>query len=323
MTTLLRLLTLTLMWPLAAVAGKLPGPVVDAGWFKDHVTHVALIDVRDDLDSWTTAPVFEKDEKTGKEKLSETGGHIEGALPLLFKKARVDRTVGDKKIDKMLPDRAYVQELMQATGVTKGKPIVITSPGETVDQVEAAARVYWTLKLYGAEDIALLDGGNAAWIAAGLPVSIEKKDAVRGDWEAGVERPELLAEMADVDKALADKVQLVDARPVSQYLGVFFKKPSVQAGGHLAGAKNYPTDLRTRPSGIAQMFLKPDEYRAALKAQGIDAGAHTIAYCNTGHMAAGMWFIQSEILGTKGVRLYDGSMHEWTTLGRPVVGLGS
>jgi thiosulfate/3-mercaptopyruvate sulfurtransferase len=57
-------------------------------------------------------------------------------------------------------------------------------------------------------------------------------------------------------------------------------------------------------------------------AQGIDANAPSVSYCNTGHMAAGSWFIQSEILGNPQVRLYDGSMHEWTTLGRPVVGLG-
>jgi thiosulfate/3-mercaptopyruvate sulfurtransferase len=102
-----------------------------------------------------------------------------------------------------------------------------------------------------------------------------------------------------------------------------FKKPAVAAGGHLAGARNFPTDVRVRASGIAQMFLKPDEYRAVMAAQGIDPMAPTVTYCNTGHMAAGSWFIQSEILGAKNVRLYDGSMHEWTTLGRPVVGLGS
>lgn len=318
----LPILIFALVWPFAASAGKLPGPVVDAKWFKDHVSHVVLIDVRNDLDSWTKAPEYEKDEKTGEQKLSATGGHIDGALPLLFKKVRVDKTVDGKKIEKMLPDRAYMQELMQATGAAKGKPIVITSPGEAADEIEAAARVYWTLKLYGADDIALLDGGNAAWIAAGLPVSTEKKDVARGDWEATAERKEMVAELADVEQAIKDKVQIVDARPLPQYLGVSFKKPSVIAGGHLAGALNVPTDVRVRSSGIAQMFLKPDEYRAVLKAQGVQEQAPTVTYCNTGHMASGMWFIQSEILGAKNVRLYDGSMHEWTTLGKPVVGLG-
>lgn len=322
MKILLCTFALSALLPIAASAGKLPGPVVDAAWFREHVTHVSLIDVRDDLDTWTIAPVFEKDEKTGKESLVETGGHIDGALPLIFKKARVDRMVNGTKIEKMLPEKGYVQELMQATGVAKDKPIVITSPGESVDQIEAMARVYWTLKFYGANDVALLDGGNAAWIAAGLPVSTTRKDIARGDWEAGAERHELLAEFTDIEEGIAEKVQMIDARPVSQYLGVTFKKPAIAAGGHIAGARNYPTDLRVRPNGIAQMFLTPDEYRAALRAQSIDATAPTIAYCNTGHMAAGMWFIQSEILGAKNVRLYDGSMHEWTTRGKPVVGLG-
>lgn len=307
-------------WVLAGAG--LPGPVVSAQWLNEHQKEVVIVDVRDDLDSWTAAPEYEKDEKTGEQKLSATGGHIEGALPLVFKKIRVDGTVEGKKIEKLLPDKAYVQELMQATGVSGNKPIVITSEGEAADQVDSAARLYWTLKFYGADQLAMLDGGNAAWLGAGLPVSKAKDDVTRGDWEATAERRELLAEMADVDQAIKDKVQLVDARPLPQYLGLSFKKPSVTAGGHLAGALNYPTDLRTRTSGIAYMFLKPEEYRAVMKVQGISDQAPTITYCNTGHMASGSWFIQSEILGAKHVRVYDGSMHEWTTLGRPVVGLG-
>lgn len=309
--------------PMAAAAGDLPGPVVDAKWLNEHAKDVMIIDVRDDLDSWTAAPEYEKDEKTGAQKLSATGGHIAGALPLLFKKVRVDRMVDGKKIEKMLPDKAHVQDLMQTTGVSKSKPIVITSPGEAADQIDAAARVYWTLKYYGANELALLDGGNAAWLGAGLPVSTDKAAAVaRGNWEATAERKELLADMSDVEKAIKDKTQIVDARPLPQYLGVTFKKPAVAAGGHLAGALNLPTDVRTRTSGIAHQFLKPDEYRAVMKAQGISEKAPTVTYCNTGHMASGTWFIQSEILGAKNVRLYDGSMHEWTTLGKPLLGLG-
>lgn len=313
---------IALCWPVVSSAGALPGPVVDAQWLKDHQVQVVLIDVRNDLESWTKAPEYEKDDKTGKTTLIATGGHIAGALPLLFKSIRVDRTVEGKKIEKLLPDRAYVETLMQATGVLMGKPIVITAPGESPDEIEAAARVYWTLKVYGANDVALLDGGNAAWIQAGFPVSTDRTEPMRGDWEAGEERKDLLANMADVEQAIKDKVQLVDARPLPQYLGVSFKKPSVMAGGHLQGALNVPTDVRLRSTGVAQVFLKPEEYQAILKAQGVQEQKPTVTYCNTGHMAAGMWFIQSEILGTKGVRLYDGSMHEWTTLGKPLVGLG-
>lgn len=310
------------VWSVGAAAGTLPGPVVSAQWLNEHAKDVVILDVRDDVKTWTEAPEYEKDEKSGTSKLTAAGGHIASALPLDFSKTRVSKTVDGKKIDKMLPDRAYIQDLMQAAGVAKDRPIVITTPGEAVDNVDAAARVYWTLKVYGADQVALLDGGNSAWILAGFPVSTEATTPAKGDWEATAERRELLAEIPDVEKAMKDKVQLVDARPPSQYLGVTFKKPAVVAPGHLDGAHDLPGDLRVRPNGIAQQFLSPAEYRAVYKAQDINDQAPTITYCNTGHMAAGAWFIQSEILGAKNVRLYDGSMHEWTTLGHPVVGLG-
>lgn len=308
---------------LPVTAGEaLPGPVVDVQWLQKNLADVEVIDVRNDLDDWSTAPTFEKDDKTGKPKLAATGGHLERALPLLFGATRVDRMVGNLKIQKMVPDKAAWQQLMQQTGVHQDRAIVITSPGESADEVEAAARVYWTLKLYGARAIALLDGGNAAWITAGLPVSTAAVTTpARGDWTAGDERRDLLAEADDVSAAASRKVQLVDARPLAQYLGLAVKKPTVLAAGHIDQARNYPTELRLRSAGIAQMFLSADEYRAAMAAQGIDTAAPTITYCNTGHMAAGMWFVQSEILGNPHVRLYDGSMHEWTTLGRPVVAL--
>lgn len=300
----------------------LPGPVVTTAWLKDHLDKVVVLDVRDDIASFTAEPEYETDAKSGVKKLTSVGGRIASALPVDFAKLRVSRTVEGKKIDKMLPDKAAFQEVMQSIGLTKGKAIVITSAGESTEQMDTAARLYWSLKVYGEDQMALLDGGVAAWLAADLPVSTAKAEVKRGDWEATAERHQLLAEVEDVEQALKGKVQLVDARPLPQYLGVFFKKPLVIAGGHLNGAKNFPTDVRTKAAGPAQVFMSPAEYRAVFKAQGIKEQSPTITYCNTGHMAAGAWFIQSEILGAKEVKLYDGSMHEWTTLGKPLVALG-
>ncbi len=317
------LLGVAVMLPEISAGASLPGPVVDAKWLNAHKSEVIIVDVRDDLSGWVIAPRFIEDEKTGLKTLSEVGGHIEGALALDFGQVRASKSIEGKKIDKLLPGKAEVQELFQAAGINRGRPIVITSPGEAIDQIEAAARVYWTFKYYGAEQLALLDGGNAAWLSAGFPVSTSAQGKLaRGSWEATAERREMLAEAADVELAIKNKVQIVDARPLPQYLGLFYKKPSVSAGGHLEGARNFPGDVRFRSSGVAQVFLTAEEYRGVLKATGIAAQAPTVTYCNTGHMASGAWFIQSEILGTKNVRLYDGSMHEWTTLGKPVVGLG-
>lgn len=309
--------------PGLTVATTLPGPVVDVAWLKAHLDQVVVLDVRSDPSSWTVAPAFHTDPRSGKKTLAYAGGHIEGALRVDFNKVRVDRTVEGKKISKRVPDAAQVQALMRESGLRKGRPIVITSIGEAPFEIEEAARLYWTLKLYGADALAVLDGGNAAWLQAGQPISTAASKPAAGDWEAGPLRSHMLAEVADVEQAIKAKVQIVDARPLPQFLGLSFKRPSVMAGGHLPGARNLPTDVRFRAQGVAQHFLTTDEYRGVFAAQSIVVDRPTVTYCNTGHMAAGSWFIQSEILGNQQVRLYDGSMHEWTTLGRPVVGLGS
>lgn len=306
----------------AAQAVELPGPVVSPAWLNQHLPEVVVLDVRSDLDAFTAEPEYETDAKTGAKKLVGAGGHIEGARLVDFNLTRVSRMVGEVKIDKMLPSGADVQALVRGLGVDADDVLVITSVGETSDEVDMAARLYWTLKSYGETGLALLDGGNVAWIAAGFPVSTAPMGEVAaGDWTAGELDRSWLAEIDDLQPEGAAPM-LIDARPAPQYHGLYFKKPAVTAGGHVQGALNFPIDLQTRQVGLAQTFMSDVEYRRVLTALGIDPKPGAISYCNTGHMAAGAWFVLSEILKLDGVRLYDGSMHEWTTLGRPVVGLG-
>jgi thiosulfate/3-mercaptopyruvate sulfurtransferase len=320
LSVLRRLAMLVLAAPAALWAGVLPGPVVDAAWLKAHLDDVVVVDVRSDTASWSTEPQFHTDAQSGGRQVVYVGGHIDGARRVDFGQVRVDRMVNGHKIGKLLPDAAHVQALMRAAGVPKGKPLVITSVGEAPFEIEEAARLYWTLKYYGASEMALLDGGHAAWLQAGNPFSISSDQPQPGDWTAGSPQQALLAEVPQVQAAIEDRTQIVDARPLAQYLGLVFKKPSVIAGGHLPGARNLPTDIRFKTEGVAQRFWSADAYRHVFAAQGIRVDTPTVTYCNSGHMAAGSWFIHSEILGNPGVRLYDGSMHEWTTLGHPVVG---
>jgi thiosulfate/3-mercaptopyruvate sulfurtransferase len=303
----------------AVHAAGVPGPVVDVAWLHDHLAEVTVIDVRDEPESFTGAPTYQTDPKTGARVLAKAGGHIPGARLVDFGKIRVDREIGGKAIKAMLPDRDYFENLMRAAGVPQVKPLVITMPGETIDQVDMATRLYWSLKYYGSDDLAILDGGNAAWLAAGYDISTDPPTAVSGDWSATAERKDLLADSTDVLTALkTKKFQLVDARPVPQFLGLS-KKPIVLAAGHIPGAKNLPTDAVTRANGLSQHFLSAADYRGVMTALGINPRAATITYCNTGHLASGAWFVMSEILGNRHVRLYDGSMTEWTTENHPVV----
>lgn len=311
---------------LLAASGKLlaldlPGPVVNAQWLSEHRDEVVVLDVRDDLKSFTEQPSFDTDAKTGKKTLADLGGHIPGALLLDYSKVRVEREINGHKLKGMLPDKAYFQALLRDTGVAKDKPIVIVAPGETAEDLDTAARVYWQLKYYGQDAMAILDGGTAGWLEAGLPFKTDEASKGGGTWTATAERRELSADSEEVAAAAEHKTQLVDARPLPFFLGLSVKKPTVSAAGHIASAVDFPGELRAQKTGSTYYFYSPAQYRSVFKAIGIQDQTATITYCNTGHLAAGAWFVMSELLGNPRVKLYDGSMHEWTTENRPVVGL--
>lgn len=307
----------------SAQAVDVPGPVVSAEWLHKNLSGVTVLDVRYDLATFTSKPQFEQNAKTGAKELVAPGGHIPGALGVDYGALRVTRKIDNTDIPKLVPDQAAFQALMQSIGLNSGKPVIITSPGEDLGYLEAATRLYWSLKYYGQQSMAMLDGGNAAWIQAGYPVGSDAAPKRTGNWVAKAADETLRAETSEVEAALKAGSQIVDARPAIQYTGLFYKKPKVKAGGHVAGAKLLPPEVRSRNAGVAAVFLSPAEYRTVYEAMGIDADAPTVTYCNTGHLASGAWFIQHEILGNKNASLYDGSMTEWTTLGHPVVGLNS
>ena len=134
-----------------------------------------------------------------------------------------------------------------------------------------------------------------------------------------IEDKAILADSDEVAQASKAGGQLIDARPVDFYVGLS-KKSSTTKAGHIAGAVVLPPEARTRASGGAERFLDRAQYEGVLKALRIDPAKPSIAYCNTGHLASGAWFVMNEVLGVPS-KVYDGSMHEWTAEDRPVVGL--
>lgn len=306
---------------LPARAVDLPGAVVDTAWLASHQTEVQVVEVRSDAASFTRQPVFETNAKTGKKTLGEVGGHLASARLVDFKDVRAEREIGGQKVKYLLPAKVDFQTRMQAAGVTADKPLVLVPVGQDIADIDEALRLYWTFKVYGEDRIAVLDGGIAAWLAEGREVSSAPVAARAGDWRARAERTELLAGSDDVAGASGGKGgQLVDARALPQYFGLS-KRDYVGGYGHVAGAKVLAPELLTRAASGALYFHPARTYEALLHASQIDPAAPTIAYCNSGHLAAGPWFILSEIVGNKAARLYDGSLYLWTLEKRPLVGL--
>lgn len=302
-----------------ASALQVPGPVVDGEWLAKNRAEVTLLDVRPNQKSFVATPQFEVDKKTGKKFLVELGGHIADAVPVDNKKVRVERVINGLKLSGMIPERADFEALVRSWGAQAGRPIVLVSAGMEPIDFNDAARLYWQFKVYGEDNIAVLNGGSAGWIAEGREVSSASAKVVEGNWRAQADRSaELLATSEDVARAISAQpqlqtqaqTQLIDARDNATFLGLS-KPGSVSAYGHLPGAKNVPTTLMSSQGGEAARLMSSATYRDVFKMSGADPSAATIAYCNTGHQASGTWFILSEVLGNKQTKLYDGSMHQW------------
>lgn len=305
----------------AAVAQTAPGPLVNAQWLNDNLDKVQVIDVGEDKARLATPPKFAVDQKTGAKRLVEAGGHIAGARYVDFAVVREERVVEGVKLKSMMPTKESFEKVMGGAGVDKGRTIVIVAISDNVSSMDMATRLYFQLKYFGEDNIAVMNGGMNAWLAAGYPVSTDPIAIKQGDWKATAERREILATIDDVKAAMKDgSAQLVDARPVAQFFGIA-KSSVVAAGGHLEGAKLLPAEAIAATVGPSQQFMGQKQYTAIYKQQGIDASKPTIAYCNTGHYASGAWFIASEIMGQKNAKMYAGSMNEWTNLKNPVVGL--
>lgn len=297
-------------------AVQVPGPLVDAGWLANHNKEVVILDVREDLKSFTEKPKkaggIAGMQGCGAKKGSgiKVAGHIPGANLVNWKEVRVKRNVNGVDLISLVPTKEEMEAFMQKYGVNAGDTVVVTSKGAESKDVTFATRLYWQIKYWGHDNVAVLDGGTAAWAAAGNPLSNDESNPAKGNWQAGEPRSDMLATTADVSAAIASGTRILDGRTEDFYLGTE-KKDYVYAKGHISGAKNFPHPLLVN-SKTAATFLPKEDIAALMQTKGIDTGAPVITYCDSGHLSSGQWFILHELLGNKNAKLYDGSMHEWT-----------
>ena len=306
-----------------AAAAGVPAPLVSPQWLKAHLSDVTVVDVREGTKGFTAQPELGKDKK-GHTVVKMTGGHVPGAIAVDFDKIRQNKVEDGKTIKAQLPTAEYFAKVLDSSGLNKSdKPIVIVPTGQTVDTMDMATRLYFQLRYFGepAAKVAILNGGVNAWILAGNEVSTAPAPSATGDWTASREDKSILATIDEVKQGVHQgSTQFIDARPTPQYLGIV-TKPVNKSGGHLPGAKSFPTDAIVRDIDGATQFMTRADYERIFRAYDISTHAPTVTYCNTGHLASGAWFVSHEILRNPHAKLYAGSMIEWTNLGNPTVGL--
>ena len=299
-------------------ASELPKPLVETDWLAQNLEKVSILDVRSSKKSFTNEPVFTINKKTGKKSLTRVGGHIPGASLVLYKNVRGDKNINGSTVKHMVPDKSTFEKLMQKAGMNQDSNIVVVTNAESTFDLTMAARMYWQLKYFGHDNVSILNGGTSQWLTDGHKIAKEHEDRSQGNWRAQEERAELFASSEEVMGATTDSAtQLVDVRPLGQYLGTY-KSSKVKAKGHIPTAKSYPIDLTSKRNSPVK-FSSVSELGQVTNALGVNLTHNIITYCNSGHMASGGWFVLYELLGNKNTKLYDGSMHQWTAEQRPVV----
>lgn len=260
-------------------------PLVDSAWLKGALDRpdLVVLDVR-------TPP---------------SGGFIPGSIHSDYAKAGWRATVDG--VPGLLPDASVLERLVGGLGIRNGDHVILVASGLSAADMGNATRVYWTFKTLGHDRVSVLDGGFAAWSEAGHPVVTTAATRPATTFTAAP-REDLRAPLPVVAAAVAGgSAPLLDARSAEQFEGKA-KSPQARVPGTLPGAVLIENGAFY--SAAEKRFLPADAVKVLMDRAGI--GESTITFCNTGHLASVSWFALSEVAGIDGVRLYDGSMSEWT-----------
>jgi len=216
-----------------------------------------------------------------------------------------------------LPDPARFARAMRRAGVVLDRPVVVMDGRDG----SVAARAWWLLRHHGHDDVRLLDGGLAAWTAAGGAVAVGGDGSPFGDdgpadgvrFAADVARLPVLD--ADGAAAMARDGVLLDARAGARYRGE--TEPVDPVAGHIPGAVNLPTLDLVDADG---RLLPPDVVRALVAGVDVRPGTPVGVYCGSGVTASH----QVLALAEAGIEaaLYPGSWSEWVADPRRPVAVG-
>ncbi len=231
-------------------------------------------------------------------------GHIPGALNAPYSKWRGPATNPGE-----LPDLPKLTALVQSLGLTPATHAVVVSTGADATDFGAMARVYWSLKVLGLKELSIVNGGMKTWVADGKPVSTEAPQVQASSYQPVLD--ESLIATRDQVRSHVDlsNAALVDSRPDAFYQGKT-RAPAAKLSGTLPGAQQLDFN-QWFVKGTAQ-FVDPATARQIAEKVSRKDGQDTVAFCNTGHWAATDWFGLSEMAGLPNVKLYAGSMVDWT-----------
>jgi thiosulfate/3-mercaptopyruvate sulfurtransferase len=234
-------------------------------------------------------------------------GHIRGAVKLHWRDDLQD------PVERDLVEKDEFERLMGSLGISNDTTLVLYGDKNNW----FAAYAYWYLKIYGHQDVRILDGGRQKWIDENRELTTEAPDAQPAMYTAQ-DRDESIRIYRDaVREAIgAEDKALVDVRSPQEYSGDLIAPPGyeqegAQRAGHIPTAASIPWAQAVRDDGT---FKSADELRELYAGRGVTGDKEVTAYCRIGERSAHTWFVLRELLGYEDVRNYDGSWTEWGNL---------
>jgi thiosulfate/3-mercaptopyruvate sulfurtransferase len=269
-----------------------PDALVSTSWVADHLSDPDVRIVEVDVDT-----------------ASYEQGHIPGAIGWNWTTELCDTKVRD------IVSKDQLEGLMSRAGLGNDTTVILYGDNNNW----FAAWAFWQLKVYGHENVKIMNGGRKKWLEEGRDLTSDAASVESTDYKAGKADNSLRAFLPDVQQALG-KVSLVDVRSPAEFTGEILAPPGLmetcQRGGHIPGAANIPWGKACNEDGT---FKSSDELKSLYEDAGVTPDRPVIAYCRIGERSSHSWFVLKYLLGYDDVKNYDGSWTEWGNLvGAPV-----
>jgi len=262
--------------------------LVDADWVAAHGSDPGTVLVEVDEDT----SAYDK-------------GHIRGAVKIDWKKDLQDPVRRD------FVDKAGFEALLSERGISNDDTVILYGGNNNW----FAAYAYWYFRLYGHQNVKLLDGGRKKWELDSRELVTEVPQRPATSYHATDQDTSIRAFRDEVVAAIGNK-NLIDVRSPDEFAGrllapAHLPQEQAQRGGHVPSARNVPWSKAAEEDGT---FKSDDALRTLYAEAGVDFDTDTIAYCRIGERSAHTWFVFHELLGQQNVKNYDGSWTEYGSL---------
>ena len=239
-------------------------------------------------------------------------GHIPGAVTWNWQSQLQQNLVRD------IVSRSEMESLLSRSGIAPDTAIILYGDNNNW----FAAWAFWQLRYYGHQDVRLMNGGRALWLAENRPLTTDVPSYAPTQYRITAANDDLRALRDYVLQAVNSRSHaLVDVRSPDEFSGALNAPPNLpqegsQRSGHIPGAANIPWGQAVNDDGT---FKSAAELAELYGSRGVDGARETIAYCRIGERSSHTWFVLSQLLGYENVRNYDGSWTEWGSIvGAPI-----